>query len=286
MATRRIAVTLCYDGTDYCGWQKQGGRRGVGEGDGARKGRPQAIQEALEDAVDKIFRERVKVTGASRTDAGVHALGYVAHSDVRAVRPETGRVPVALNSVLPSSIRILSARDVSRDFSARFSARSKHYRYIIENATTPTPFLNHYAWHIRSSLNLSAMKKAAQFLKGKHDWTSFAASQDERKNHICRVSRLSVRALISDKLMLPVMPEPVQDSALKYKGIVIIEVEADFFLYHMVRNIVGTLVEVGLGRIPPFRVRTILSSKDRRAAGPTAPPHGLYLVSCHMKYDS
>jgi tRNA pseudouridine38-40 synthase len=280
MATRRIAVTLCYDGINYCGWQKQAGRRGVGEGSGARRGRPQAIQEVLEDAVEKIFRERVKVTGASRTDAGVHALGQVAHFDVRAARPETERVPVALNSVLPSGIRVVSACETSRDFSARFSAHSKCYRYIIENAATPSPFLNHYAWHIRSPLNLSAMKKAARLLKGRHDWTSFAASQDERKNRTCRVSRISIRTVRNAGLILP---QSVQDPDLKCKGLVIVEVEADFFLYHMVRNIVGTLVEVGLGRIPPFRVKAILSSKDRRTAGPTAPPHGLYLVK--VKYD-
>ena len=280
MARHRIAVTLCYDGTGYCGWQKQGGRRGVGEG-GAYRGRKQAIQEVLEDAVEKIFRERVKVTGASRTDAGVHALGQVAHFDVRAARPEIGRVPVALNSVLPSDIRVVSAYEVSRDFSARFSARNKRYRYIIENTATPTPFLNHYAWHIRSPLNISAMKKAGRLLKGMHDWTSFAASQDERKNHTSRVSRLSVRTVRNAE---PTLLQPMQYPDLKYKGLVIIEIDADFFLYHMVRNIVGTLIEVGRGRIPLSRMETILSSKDRRTAGPTAPPHGLYLVS--VKYAS
>jgi len=280
VAIRRIAVTLCYDGTNYCGWQKQGGRRGVAGG-GARKSRKQAIQEVFEDAVEKIFRERVKVTGASRTDAGVHALGQVAHFDVRADRPETGRIPVALNSVLPSGIRVISACETSLNFSARFSARNKRYRYIIENTPTPTPFLNHYVWHIRSPLNISAMKKAARLLKGRRDWTSFAASQDERKNHTCRVSRLSIRTARNAGLMLP---QSVQDPDLKCKGLVIVEIEADFFLYHMVRNIVGTLIEVGRGRIPLSRVKTILPSRDRRAAGPTAPPHGLYLVK--VKYGS
>lgn len=241
MATWKLILE--YDGTAYAGWQRQ----------------PQhpTIQAALEEAIQRITQTPTPVIGAGRTDAGVHALGQVAsfRSD-RAMSPEEWRR--ALNGVLPMDISVRAAEPVADDFHARYSARGKRYDYRILNRPDRPALERTRAWHIPKPLDLAAMREAARVLVGRHDFSSFQGSPTETENAVCTVLRLDVDAA-EDRVTLVV--------------------EADRFLKQMVRAMVGTLVEVGLGKREARQVQAVLEARDRRAAGYTAPPHGLYLVS-------
>lgn len=238
-----LKVTLEYDGAAYAGWQRQP--------------RQATIQEALESAIERIGQVPTPVIGAGRTDAGVHALGQVAsfQSD-RGLAPEEWKR--ALNGVLPQDISIRSVEAVADDFHARYSARAKRYVYRILNRPERSALERDRQWHLSKPLDTAAMREAAALLVGRHDFSSFQGSPTDTENPVCHVTRLNVES----------SGEVVQ-----------VEVEADRFLKQMVRAIVGTLAEVGLGKRAAEDMKQILAARDRRAAGYTAPPHGLYLVT-------
>jgi tRNA pseudouridine38-40 synthase len=236
-------LTLAYDGTGSVGWQRQA------EGT--------AIQQLLEDVLAILEGAPVTVHGAGRTDAGVHALGQVASVTLnRSI--DAGTLTRALNAHLPETVRVLEAVDMPPAFHARFDARSKTYRYRIWNAPVLSPFERHYAWHVpEPRLDVPAMAAAARALEGRHDFAAFQASGSP--------TTMTVREIFSSTI--------VRDAAL-----VTYEVSGEGFLRHMVRSIVGTLVEVGRGRRPPESIRDVIASRSRIEAGRTVPPHGLVLV--------
>ena len=237
-----IALLLAYDGGAYHGWQVQ----------------PDAstIQGRVADAMRPLAGAAVRVTGASRTDAGVHALGQVA--SFGAPRPlSPAVVRAALNATLPRDIRVLAAAAAPPGFDARRSARLKRYGYLMTTALAPSPFLRGLAWHLDRPLDVSAMGRGLAGLRGTHDFSAFRAAAGRARDPVC-----TVRAV----------------RAVRQGSLVGILVSADAFLHHMVRNVVGTLVEVGLGRRPPEWVAEVLAGRDRRRAGLTAPPNGLFLL--------
>lgn len=243
---RNLKLTLAYDGTDFVGWQRQGAGT--------------SIQGLLEDALKPFEGEPVTVHGAGRTDAGVHALAQVANVRLNAtIDPPT--LARALNAVLPAAVRILAVEDARDDFHARFSSTGKTYEYRIVNAPFVSPFLHRYVWHIAPRLDVAAMRSAADPLVGRHDFSAFQGTGSEVHTAERTIHRIDWE------------PDSTPDTPLVFR------VTGDGFLRHMVRNIVGTLVEVGLGRWPPASVADILASGDRSRAGATAPPHGLFLVA-------
>jgi tRNA pseudouridine38-40 synthase len=214
------------------------------------------VQGRLLDALRPLVRGEVRVVGASRTDAGVHALGQVASVET-AVPLVPATVVAALNARLPRDIRILAARAVPNGFDARRAARLKRYGYLLATDSVPSPFLRGFVWHVGRALDAPAMRQAAAALRGKHDFSAFCAAPGRARDPICRVQAVRVVARRSRIGIL---------------------MSADAFLHHMVRNVAGSLVEVGLGRRPARWVAEALAGRDRRLAGPTAPADGLYLL--------
>ncbi len=239
---RVIKLTIEYDGTDYLGWQTQPGGK--------------TIQGVLEDCLKRITGEEIHVVGSGRTDAGVHALAQVAHFKTRSPI-DIHSLQRALNSLLPKDILVKKVEEVNSDFDARKMAISKVYEYRILTRPLRSVFHRYYVWHIPQKLNREAMEEAARSLIGEHDFSSFKSSGTPIKSPIRRVLRA--------------------DWKRTREGILCFEIEANGFLKQMVRTIVGTLVEVGKGKISPEEFKEILHSRDRRKAGPTAPPHGLFL---------
>jgi tRNA pseudouridine38-40 synthase len=242
---RTLKLTLQYDGTDYVGWQRQ--IAGV------------SIQGLLEEALERFEGSPVTVHGAGRTDAGVHALGQVASVSLNA-GIDTHTLARALNAILPAGVRVLGVDEMPADFHARFSAVGKVYEYRIVNAPIVSPFVHRYAWHVIPPLDLDAMREGAAMLVGAQDFAAFQGSGSD----VLSTER-TVRSI-------------AWEDGGGYDLPLIMRIEGDGFLRHMVRNIVGTLVEVGLGRWTADRVAEIRASLDRTQAGPTAPAHGLYLV--------
>jgi tRNA pseudouridine38-40 synthase len=242
-------LILEYDGTAFAGWQIQPGKR--------------TVQGTVQDVLRKITRENVKLVGASRTDAGVHALGQVAHFRTRSrIRPD--KFLTALNGLLPPEVAVISAEEAGEGFHAIRSAKSKVYRYAIRNAKTRSALERHRAWHVWEPLDVGAMRRAARSLVGRHDFSAFRGAQSDTKTSVRRVERVTVH-----RGEPRVRPSPE----------VVIEIQGDGFLKYMVRNIVGTLVNVGRGKLTPKEFREILRSRDRKKAGATAPAFGLTLVS-------
>jgi tRNA pseudouridine38-40 synthase len=237
---QNFKIVLAYDGTDFRGWQRQPSER--------------TIQAALEEAVFKITRKRTTVHGAGRTDAGVHAKGQVASFSV-ATRLDNGDLLRALNAVLPWDIRIMTLERVAPNFHARKSARSKVYEYRIIAARRISPFDFRYALHWPYPLNLRAMRAAARLFIRRADFTAFSSNRE--RNPVRTVRRSEIR---------------------KKGDEIIYTVEAEGFLRAMVRTIVGTLLEIGRGKLVPEEVERIFRRKDRLLAGPTAPAKGLCLV--------
>ena len=251
---RTIKLTLAYDGTDYVGWQRQA--------------RGRSVQGELERALEEIEGRRVTVTGAGRTDAGVHALGQVASVQLAhgIEMPDLFR---ALNAKLPPDVRLLAAEAVAGGFHARYAARCKTYRYNLAFGAVASPFTRRYAWHFRESLDFDAMRAAAARLHGRHDFAAFQAVGTEVASTVRTIHSVAVESGSAELgTPLPAVAPPV-----------IIEVVGDGFLRHMVRIIVGTLVAVGAGRVPAAGLGAIVASRARERAGPTAPPHGLFLVA-------
>ncbi|MDP2753641.1 MAG: tRNA pseudouridine(38-40) synthase TruA [Nitrospirota bacterium] len=249
---KKFKLLLEYDGTAYQGWQVQENRL--------------TIQGVIEDRIFKITGEQSRVIGASRTDAGVHALGQVAAFRTESrFDPET--IKKALNALLPQDIRVLDASEVDDSFNPRDSAVKKSYFYIIANQRESSAFLYRYAWLVQQQLNLKSMIDAAQILIGEHDFSSFRGTGSSTKNPVREVFSLSIERFEK----LDFMTASLDGKFIKLR------IEANGFLRHMVRNIVGTLVEIGRGRFTADRIQEILESRDRKLAGPTAPARGLSL---------
>jgi tRNA pseudouridine38-40 synthase len=239
-------IVLAYDGTDCVGWQRQASGT--------------SIQGLLEDALRALDDRAVTVTGAGRTDAGVHALGQVAAFSLeRAI--DAGTLVRAMNARLPDAVRVLSAGEVAPAFNPRFDARAKTYRYRIWNGAVLSPFERRYAWHVPGALDANAMDAAARRLEGRHDFAAFQAAGSEVAT--------TERTVFSSKLFTTNLGG----------DLICYEITGDGFLRHMVRSIVGTLVEIGRGRRRVEWIDDVLASRDRAAAGPTVPATGLFLVS-------
>jgi len=247
---RNIKLILEFDGTDYHGWQSQAGT-------GQR-----TVQEEVEGAIYQLVQERVKAVSSGRTDAGVHAFGLVANFLTSSTIPGAAWAP-ALNRILSKDVRVLTSEEVAEDFHARFSAKGKSYRYLVLNTAVPTAIFRDRAWHVAKPLRLKAMREAAIHLIGRHDFSSFRASHCNAESPIRTLRSLDI----------------------KKRGVFIeFTLEADAFLMHMARNIVGTLIETGLGRFTHKEVKQILRSRSRSSAGIIAPSQGLYLM--HVFYPS
>ena len=230
----------------------------------------------LERAITEITREGVRVVAASRTDTGVHALGQVVSFHTHSAL-EVGRLQRGLNAVLPDDLAVRHLAEVPDAFHARFSARGKHYRYRILNTPTPSPLEADRAWHLPGPLDLEAMREAAAHLVGEHDFTAFGGGAVE-----LREGESNVRRLVAVEVGRGSDPIAERGAA----GVVVIDVVGDRFLYKMVRTIAGTLVLVGQGKLAPGALREIIQSGQRRRAGPTAPPEGLFLIEVFYDEDA
>lgn len=239
---RNIKLLIEYDGTDYHGWQVQPNGR--------------TVQEVLEEKIGIMTRQRVRLIGSGRTDAGVHALGQVANFKTSSAIPPEG-FRAGLNSLLPPDIVILEASEAEEAFHAQYWARRKTYRYRILTRQAPSAIHRNFSWHLPRPLDLAAMRRAAEILLGRHDFTSFRGADTDTLNPERKVFRAAWGT---------------KEDFLHFT------IEADGFLKHMVRNIVGTLVDVGQGKSDPEAFRKILAGRDRRRAGITAPPQGLFLL--------
>ena len=239
---RNLRLTIEYDGTDFCGWQRQTGQR--------------TVQGTLEEKLLEMLGETADVRGAGRTDAGVHAQGQVAHVLLTARIPAGGLLR-GLNTILPSDIAIVDVADAPANFDARFSARGKVYRYRLWNHFVRSATHARTTWHVRSILDLEAMRAAAQALCGEHDFKGFRASDCDRRNTVRLIRRIDIS---------------------RQGAMLDIEVEATAFLKNMVRIVAGTLTDVGRGRLDLARVKHVLESGDRTRGGITAPARGLTLL--------
>jgi len=247
-------VTLAYDGTGMVGWQRQAAGT--------------SIQGLLEDALRELDGGAVTVIGAGRTDAGVHALGQVAGFSLeRSILPEA--LLRAVNARLPPAVRVVTAEEALPRFHARFDARAKTYRYRIWNGDVMSPFERHYAWHVGGPLDVDVMANAARLVQGRHDFAAFQAAGSE--------TRTSEREVFSSRILKLSTAEDRQGTD---RGELIhYEISGDGFLRHMVRAIVGTLIEIGRGRRSAESIAGTIRSRDRGAAGPTAHAEGLFLLA-------
>jgi tRNA pseudouridine38-40 synthase len=250
---RTLKLTLAYDGTAYVGWQRQAAGT--------------SIQGLLEAAIARIEADAVTVTGAGRTDAGVHALGQVASVTVPSAASSIAcdAYVRALNASLPDDVRVRSVEEVGEDFHARFSARAKTYRYRLTRGGVASPFESRYAWHVTHPLDVAAMREALDTCRGEQDFAAFQSTGTPVRDTI----RTILAAGITEA------PAALASAA----PLVAIELTGTGFLRHMVRAIAGTLVDIGRGRWAPAEMAAIIASRDRSRAGPTAPPQGLFLVS-------
>jgi len=248
---RNIRLILAYDGTDFHGWQRQ----------------PAAatVQACLEQALKTLTGAGTQVYGSGRTDAGVHAAAQVANFHTACPIP-CSNLRKALNDLLPPTIRVKAAEEVPAAFHARYAAKRKTYRYRILQTATCSPFLWRFVYHYPYPLDHHAMARAARLFQGEHDFTSFAAAGD------CEEEKSKVRVIHRSRFLW----RP-RTSLLVY------EVTGNGFLHHMVRNMAGTLVEVGRGKLEPADIQRILAARDRTQAGPTAPAQGLCLMK--VEYD-
>jgi tRNA pseudouridine38-40 synthase len=255
---RNLRLILSYDGTDLAGWQVQPGRT--------------TVQGALASAIGRLSGENVLPQGSGRTDAGVHALAQVASFATASTIPVENWMK-ALNDILPPSIRVLEVTEAAPEFHARKSARAKTYRYRIYRGAVCPPFLARYVWHYPYPLEESAMVGAARVVVGEHDFTSFAAVDQER------VERMSASEHIRTTNIRTTNIRTIFASSWTREGEELIyTVRGNGFLHHMVRNLVGTFLLVGKGTVSLEDLRRILDARGRTAAGPTAPASGLYLV--------
>lgn len=245
---RNIKFEIEYDGTNYLGWQAQ------------PKSRSRTIQAVIEKTLRHILQEKIKLVASGRTDSGVHARAQVANF-VTCSKIPLGRLKVALNGLLPEDIKVIALKEERPDFHSRFSAKSKIYRYTILNRDYSSPLLRNTVYFYPHPLNVKLMQSEARSLLGRHDFSSFRAAQGKEKNPVKTIKKIKF---------------------IKKKDFIYIDIEADGFLYNMVRNIVGTLIELGRGRLTKGSLKRILLSRNRRLAGPTALAKGLCLL--RVKY--
>jgi tRNA pseudouridine38-40 synthase len=254
---RNIKLTLSYDGLNYSGWQNQPGKH--------------TIQGLLQQALGDLTGTFIKINGASRTDAGVSALGQAANFLIDSPIPTENFVK-ALNHRLPRDIVVTEAVEVDQNFDASASAKSKLYRYTIFTGKKQNVLKTRNCWHRPAPLDIAAMDAAAKMLIGQKDFKSFASAADKRTESVRTILRCEVYPTKSPISNTSHEPRVTSDEWL------FVDIEADRFLYNMVRNIVGTLVEIGKGKWKPEKINEILEAKDRNAAGPIAPPQGLCLM--------
>lgn len=254
--TRNIKLVIEYDGTGYHGWQCQKNAL--------------SVQSVLEKALEKLTGEDVKLIGAGRTDAGVHALGQVANFHTASAIPAE-RFTAALNSLLPPDISILESSEVPAGFHARYSAIGKRYRYLLYYSQQPSALLRHRAFHVRRPLDLEAMQAATAHFLGTHNFKAFCAAGSGVKSCVRTIKDISLREIYLNSNENGI-------EMFRNGKLYLFEIAGSGFLYNMVRIIVGTLVEVGTGRILPSEIPDIIQSEERKHAGRTAPPHGLYLA--------
>lgn len=273
---RNIKLTLQYLGTHYCGWQIQPNGP--------------TIQELLQKVLEKTLQEKIIIIGAGRTDAGVHALGQVAHFKTQHAM-DIGTLWRALNAQLPEDIAVLAVEEAPEKFHAQKDALSKTYCYCLLNTEQKIPFLYPYTWRIFGDLDLDEMNQSAAMLPGQHDFRSFCAADSTAKTFIRRILEVNLRQIpladLGNSLldlfglagMISVLGAQKSFHPEKPDGaIVVFSVKGEGFLKHMVRNIVGTLVEVGRGKINAEDFRRVFLSRDRTQAGITAPAKGLFLI--------
>ena len=240
---RNIKLVIEYDGKEFNGWQKQPNKLN--------------IQGTIEKAIETITKEKVDLIASGRTDAGVHALGQVANFKTNSNIP-IDKFAIAINSNLKKSIIIKSAEEVDERFHSRLSCKKKTYRYIINNSKYGTAIYRNLETCIKEKLNIEKMKEAIKYFEGEHDFKAFKASGTSSKSSVRTIYKAEVIDKENDRIY--------------------IELTGNGFLYNMVRIIVGTLVEVGIGKIKPEDIKKIIESKDRKNAGKTLPPQGLYLL--------
>jgi tRNA pseudouridine38-40 synthase len=249
---RNIKLIIQYDGSHYHGWQMQRGLI--------------TVQEVLQERIEKITGKQAAVIAAGRTDAGVHALAQVVAFKTTSALA-SGTLMSALNALLPWDIRILSACDADADFNPRHDAKGKVYFYIIANMPVISPFLHDYAWWVPQPIDFGAICNAISLFQGTHDFTSFRASGCGAKTPVRTIFHCSTEKIDA----IDFMTAGIRGDFLK------LSVEGDAFLRHMVRNIAGTIIEVGKGRLKAEAITELLHARDRKLAGPTAPAKGLFL---------
>lgn len=238
----RIKCTVSYDGSQFYGYQVQPGQR--------------TVQGEIEQALAEVHKGKfIRITASGRTDAGVHAMGQVFHFDTDLQVP-AAKWPVILNQKIGDDVAVLSAEEAPETFHARFDVKTKEYRYIVNTSPVALPFRRHYAVHYPYTIVLEAMREAAAYLEGEHDFTSFSSAKTEIVDRVRIIDFIKIE---------------------EFEGEIIFRVKGNGFLYNMVRIIAGTLLEVGNGKYQPGEVVKMLEAKDRSAAGKTAPAHGLYL---------
>ena len=256
---RTIKLTIEYDGTNYNGWQVQASQD-------SHHQKLTTIQGVIQETLKKIFRKKMIVIGSGRTDSGVHALAQIAHFRTVSKMP-IARIKAALNGTLPPDIAVLKVEEVDPKFHAQYSAKAKTYRYTILNRDVRSPILRNTILLYPHKLNLTLMRREAKFFVGKKNFKSFQATPDKRfpwkaKNTVRTIKRLEIK---------------------KKGDVITIDIEANGFLHKMVRNIVGTLLEIGRGHLPAGSVQKILSKKDRTVAPATAKPYGLTLLKVEYR---
>ena len=239
----RICLKIEYDGTDFCGWQIQPNKR--------------TVQQTVADAIKTLTGEEVNLVGSGRTDSGVHARGQIAHFETEATIPAE-RFALALNTILPSDVKIVESFEVEESFHARFSAKRKTYEYKMYISESPRPLKERYSTRIGFPLDIEKMKKACEYFVGRHDFRCFLASGSAVKDTVREIYRAEI---------------------FERDGDIVFEVCGNGFLYNMVRIMVGTLVKVGMGKLEASEVEKIIKLGERKGAGITLPPQGLTLVS-------
>lgn len=245
----RLCFITEFDGTEFAGFQSQENGR--------------AVQDVLESALAELFKQKIRLTGCSRTDAGVHAKCHLSHADVPFVIPED-KFPLAMNALLPDDVAVKRAFYAKDDFSARFSIKGKRYIYRIYVSPTRDPFLDRYAYYCPVMPDVEAMKQAAGFFAGEHDFRAFCAAGGSQKTYVRRLHKVTVRTLEDDPLRIE------------------IEVSGEAFLYNMVRIIAGTLLYVGQGKIPADGIGEVIEKGDRSLAGKTLSAKGLTLEEVYF----
>lgn len=245
---RTLKLTVAYDGTRYAGWQRQ---------DHAKPQKRPTVQATLEEALQRILSEPVRLKASGRTDTGVHAVGQVAHFKTATVMPNE-RLLLAVNHLIPEDIAVTRIENAPPDFHAQYDAASKHYRYRIFMGPVVPPFIRRYVHQVQSPLAIARMRREVEALKGEHDFAAFTKADHGRKTTVRTISRASLTRR-GDELHF--------------------DIEGNGFLYTMVRSIVGTLIDIGRGRLEPGQLKKMVVTLDRKLAGTTAPAKGLTFIS-------